>query len=50
MVIRRDQVLIQRRPADLHIRQFSGLTATWDEPDRHQLAGYLQRLADELGV
>jgi hypothetical protein len=34
----------------VHAASLGGLTATWDEPDRHQLAGYLQRLADELGV
>jgi DNA-binding MarR family transcriptional regulator len=29
---------------------FAELTATWDEKDRTQFAGYLQRLATELGA
>lgn len=29
---------------------FDDLTATWSASDRHRFAGYLQRLADDLGV
>lgn len=31
-------------------RVFDELTAAWDRQDRRRFAGYLQRLADELGV
>jgi DNA-binding MarR family transcriptional regulator len=31
-------------------RTFDELTATWSEHDRRQFAGYLRRVADDLGV